>query len=265
MVTHGVPGIKHPLEVVETVLEVADLAWNAVEHHRKAAAESRHSPDAEEVDCLRSENLRLRALLVENLHLLQDLSGSPALATDCPPDLYSRLEAVVDSSKFLGQLEHQKSTMTPNNFPFSKATGADLHLVEVLINADQDKPSLWVWVTHEMVPSTAEELSGIDDESYVIVDTDQVVDGIANFVARCIISNPNAQKLSPEELHKTVASALGGMSKWEKFEKLWHAGKIIYALSTWGLALAGLYRHRAVFKAAAKGIGATSKVVLKAL
>ncbi|XP_068641572.1 uncharacterized protein [Aristolochia californica] len=266
MARHGVHGIKHPLEVVETVLEVADLTWNAMEHHRKAAGESKHLPDGEEVDCLKSENLRLRALLEENLHLLQELSGSPAFRKDCPPDLYSRLEAAVNSSKFLGQLENHASTISSNNnFPFSKATGADLHLVEVLINADQDKPSLWVWVTHEMVPSTTEELSGIDDESYVIVDMDQVVDGLANFVARCIISNPKAQKLSPEELHKTVARALGGLSKWDKFEKLWHAGQIFYALSTWGLALAGLYRHRAILKAAAKGIGTTSKVVLKAI
>lgn len=48
-------------------------------------------------------------------------------------------------------------------------------------------------MTEEMVPSNVEERSGIDNDSYVVVTEEHVVDGVANFMAKCIISNPKAQ------------------------------------------------------------------------
>lgn len=44
-----------------------------------------------------------------------------------------------------------------------------------------------------MVPSNVEERSAIDQENYVVVSEESVVDGVANFMARCVVSNPNAQ------------------------------------------------------------------------
>ena len=64
---------------------------------------------------------------------------------------------------------------------------------EILIKVDGEEPSWWVWVTDEMLPSNVEEWSGIDDEKYVVVSEEHVVDGVANFMARCIMSNPKAQ------------------------------------------------------------------------
>ena len=64
---------------------------------------------------------------------------------------------------------------------------------EILLNVDQEGTSWWVLVTDSMVPGTNEERSGIDDEDYVIVCEEHVVDGVANFLARCIVSNPKLQ------------------------------------------------------------------------
>uniref|UniRef100_A0A1D1YKX7 Dihydrodipicolinate synthase n=1 Tax=Anthurium amnicola TaxID=1678845 RepID=A0A1D1YKX7_9ARAE len=267
--------IGHPLEVVETVLEVADVAWNAYEHHRHRqgrppSAPSDDKPEeegGEELSLLRSENRRLRGLLADNLALLQGISESPSFSKDCPPDLYLRLVAAVDSSRFLNQLKtrHQESTAAHDDgFPFQKVTGEDSKTVDIMVNVGNGEPSLWVWVTEEMVPGTVEELSEIDNENYVIITEENVVDGIANFMARCILANPKSRGLTPEELQKTVANALGSMNDWCKLTKVWHAGKLLYCLSTWGIALAGLYRHRAIVKAAARGVGASGKLILKA-
>ncbi|KAJ6307013.1 hypothetical protein OIU78_022166 [Salix suchowensis] len=149
-------------------------------------------------------------------------------------------------------------------FPFKEATVDDMQLVEVLINVDEKEPSRWVWVTEDMVPSNDEERSGIDDENYVVVTEERVVDGVAHFMAKCIVANPKAQNLTPEELQKILAKALVGVSKLEKVFGIWHAGTMFYTLGTWGLTLAGLYRSRAVLRLAAQGIHTTSKVVLKA-
>ncbi|GAB4844895.1 hypothetical protein Ancab_038286 [Ancistrocladus abbreviatus] len=265
----------HALEAAITVMEVAEVAWSAVEHFHHQHdhnQETRTAPNCclspEELDALRSENKRLRELLEQNLKLLQNLSESSCLLNDCPPDLHDRLFAAVESNRFLSQLEslHGASVNgTGNEFPFKEPTEADLDCAEIIVNVDQEEPSWWVWITDDMVPGTIEERSGIDDDNYIIVCEEHVVDGVANFIAKCVLSNPNARKLTPEELQKTVARSLGGISKFEKMLNIWHAGKLFYALSTWGLALTGLYKSRAVLKLAAKGVHTTSHIVLKAL
>lgn len=70
---------------------------------------------------------------------------------------------------------------------------ADVEKAEVLVNVDHEKPSWWVWVSEDIVPSNLEEKSGIDNENYMIVSEEHVVDGVANFMAKCVLANPNSQ------------------------------------------------------------------------
>ncbi|XWS25156.1 hypothetical protein CRYUN_Cryun27aG0046400 [Craigia yunnanensis] len=268
-------GGHEAVEVAKTVLEVADVAWTAMERCHHLHHNHNHEDDSpenhdnskleKELETLKSENQRLRNHLEQNLKLLNNLLESPAILNDCPPDLYARLVSTVDSKDFLTRLKSLKESNTKIEFPFMEATGDDMHSAEILINVDQKEPSWWVWVTDEMAPSNVEEWSGIDDENYIVVSEEHVVDGVANFMAKCILSNPNAQTLTPEELQKTLLKALGSVNKLEKVLGIWHAGKMFYTLSTWGLALVGLYRTRTVLKLAAMGIHTTSKVVMRAL
>lgn len=84
------------IEVAKTVLEVADVAWTAMEcrhhhhqtsHEQEGALESKCASSGDELEAMRLENRRLRNLLEQNLKLLQDLSESPCLYNDCPPDV----------------------------------------------------------------------------------------------------------------------------------------------------------------------------------
>ncbi|KAH1122951.1 hypothetical protein J1N35_006111 [Gossypium stocksii] len=264
-------GGHEAVEVAKTVLEVADVAWTALEcshhlHHHHDAPHNLHNSELQkELETLKSENRRLRNQLEQNLKLLNNLSESPVLLNDCPPNLYARLVSTVDSTDFLTRLKSLNESDIKIEFPFKEATGDDKHSAEVLINVDQKEPSWWVWVTDEMVPSNVEEWSGIDDENYIVVSEEHVVDGVANFMAKCLLSNPKAQTLTPEELQKTMLKALEGVSKLEKVLSIWHAGKMFYVLSTWGLTLAGLYKSRTIVKLAAMGIHTTGKVVMRVL
>ena len=76
------------VEVAKTVIEVADVAWMALEktHHHQHQEQNTATLD-EELESLRSENRRLKNLLEQNLKLLQNLSESPSLSHDCPPDV----------------------------------------------------------------------------------------------------------------------------------------------------------------------------------
>ncbi|KAD7478542.1 hypothetical protein E3N88_01678 [Mikania micrantha] len=272
------------VESAKTVLEVAEVAFKAVEFshnhplHYKSAHQQKYGDKNDgteplevkekELEALRLENQRLRELLEENLKLLQNISESPYLLEDCPSDLHTRIMDTVESPKFLSQLKtlHKDSIDgIPGRFLFEDATGIDLQVDEILINVGCEEPSLWIWVSDEMVNGNVEEKSGIDNENYVVISQEQVVDGIAHFMARCILLNPKAKNLTPEEMQKKLTKALGGMSKFEKVLEIWHAGQIFYLMATWGLALAGLYQSRAVLRAAARGVHATSKLAMRAL
>ncbi|KAL3504154.1 hypothetical protein ACH5RR_033995 [Cinchona calisaya] len=267
------------LEVAKTVLEVADVAWTAMEcchhynhpHHHQETTPSdpplnpeKITEEEKELESLQSENQRLRILLERNLKLLENISQSPSLLQNCPSDLNDRIISAVNSRSFLNKLE-SNSGCTGCKFPFNEASDVDLETAGILINIDQKEPSWWVWVTDEMTPNNIEEQSEIDNENYVVVNEEHVVDGVANFMAKCILSNPKAKELSPQELQKALTNALGGVNKVDKMFHIWSAGKMFYTLSTWGLALAGLYNTRAILKLAALGVHTSSKVVLKAL
>ncbi|XP_057728853.1 uncharacterized protein LOC130944522 [Arachis stenosperma] len=270
---------REAVEVAKTVLEVADVTFAAVEyghhylHHKHHNAAAQEPPaancpsDEEELQSLRSENRRLRNLLEQNLKLLQNLSESPSFLNNCPSDLHDRLVSTVESDEYLAKLKllQQEGFNGAMQFPFKEATEFDHDCADILINVDSQQPSWWVWVTDDLEPSNSEERSGIDDESYIVISEEHVVDGVANFMARCILSNPKALKLSPEQLQKVLSKVLAGTSKLETVFNIWEAGKLFYALSTWGLALAGLYKSRAVLRVAAKGIHSGSKLALKAL
>ncbi|KAI3808322.1 hypothetical protein L1987_24271 [Smallanthus sonchifolius] len=263
------------IESAKTVLEVAEVAFKAVEfshdhplrykhkHPQKSGDENERTQPLEvkepELEALRSENQRLRDLLEQNLKLLQNISESPCLLEDCPPDLHTRIMDTLESPKFLGQLKtlHKDSV---DGIP-----GMDLQVDEILINVGCEEPSWWIWVSDEMVHGNVEEKSGIDNENYVVIRQEQVVDSIASFMARCVMLNPKAKSLTPEEMQKKLTKALGGMSKFEKLLEIWEAGQIFYLMATWGLALAGLYQSRAVLRVAARGVHATSKAAMRVL
>ncbi|XP_071709655.1 uncharacterized protein [Rutidosis leptorrhynchoides] len=103
----------------------------------------------------------------------------------------------VESPNFLSHLKTLRDESV-NEIP-----GLDLRVDEIMINVGCEEPSLWIWVSDEMVHGNAEEKSGIDNENYVVITQEQVVDGIANFMARCVLLNPKAKNLTPEEMQRS--------------------------------------------------------------
>lgn len=86
MVGHG----HGPMEVAMTVMEVAEVAWSAMEmrhHNHQHHSDHDSPPPNHDLESIRMENRRLRSLLQKNLELLHDLSHSPLLSKDCPPDV----------------------------------------------------------------------------------------------------------------------------------------------------------------------------------
>lgn len=64
---------------------------------------------------------------------------------------------------------------------------------EVSVKLDNEETSWWVLIPQEITPEYFEEVSAIDNEEYVIINEENVVDGISDFVARCILRHPKSK------------------------------------------------------------------------
>ncbi|OEL28539.1 hypothetical protein BAE44_0010443 [Dichanthelium oligosanthes] len=301
---------KIPLEVAHTLVEIAEVARYAYNHRPGHHVADDGDPDklpagadgggcaSEEAERLREENAMLRARLADDLSLLRELHGAPCVSKECPPDLYNRLMAAVNNASFLAHLEKLQDESAcqhaelssgnlkePNSLPFSALIEPEVEIGDIPDKMGNGKKGSWVLVACDKAGANLEEISGIDNENYVIINEDDIVDGIATFVARCILEDPKSKSLSPAQLQKgmsilhtalklnitpvnscpAVAKALDSMKARWRWSTFWEAGQIIYILTTWGITLAGLYKSRHVLKVAAKGAAVSARFVMKAL
>jgi hypothetical protein len=268
---------KIPLEVAHTLVEIAEVARYAY-HHRPGYHVAQDGdlitppPGAdggggasEEAARLREENAMLRARLADDLALLRELHGAPCVSKECPPDLYNRLLAAVNNASFLAHIEKLQDETACQHAELSSGNMTEVDVGDIPDKMGDGKKGSWVLVACDTAGAHLEEISGIDDENYVIINEDDIVDGLATFVARCILEDPKSKSLSPAQLQKAVAKALDSMKARWRWSTFWEAGQIIYILTTWGITLAGLYKSRHVLKVAAKGAAASARFVMKAL
>ncbi|KAJ1294002.1 hypothetical protein BS78_01G112800 [Paspalum vaginatum] len=268
---------KIPLEVAHTLVEIAEVARYAYHHcpgqHPGQDGDASTLPSGadgggsygEEATRLREENAMLRARLADDLMLLRELHGAPSVSKECPPDLNNRLLAAVNNASFLAHLEKLQDESERQHTELSSGNMTEVEVGEIPDKMGNGKKGSWVFVACDTAGTNLEEISGIDDENYVIINEDDIVDGIASFVARCILEDPKSKSLSPAQLQKAVAKALDSMKTRWRWSTFWEAGQVIYILATWGITLAGLYKSRHVLKVAAKGAAVSARFVMKTL
>lgn len=277
-----VSGHVPDLEVIGRVAEVADLAWNAFErHHEHKESVTIHERCVkleEELALKRSENERLKACLEEfcknvqqfkQLHNSSQSSCGDALAggcqyaelENCPSDLYERLRSTVDSPNFLAKLQtsHNDESATSKDLANMGIEG------DILANTNHKDPNMWVWVPDDMATRKVEERCELDNEGYIVITEEDLVDGIATFVANYIVSNSQAKKMTPEQLRKVLSDVLESMYRRNTIKKLWDASKFMYTATTWGITFIGFYRHPFLLKAAMKAVLLSGRILLKAL
>ncbi|CAI9111640.1 OLC1v1011903C1 [Oldenlandia corymbosa var. corymbosa] len=59
-------------------------------------------------------------------------------------------------------------------------------------------------------------MNEIETEDYVIVNEGEVVEGIENFIAQCVVLDPKARDLAPGKLQKAITKTMVVESKVEK-------------------------------------------------
>ncbi|RWR92492.1 RING finger protein 214 isoform 1 [Cinnamomum micranthum f. kanehirae] len=104
-----------------------------------------------------------------------------------------------------------------------------------------------------------------DQDGYVLVGQEDIVDGIACFMAAYLLSLKQSKELTPNQLQEALSKTFSQKKKRGKLRKAWDGSKIIYNVASWSATAIGIYQNPALFKAASVAFWTSCHVVSKLL
>ncbi|XP_011016900.1 PREDICTED: uncharacterized protein LOC105120421 isoform X4 [Populus euphratica] len=109
------------------------------------------------------------------------------------------------------------------------------------------------------------ENDGSDQEDYVLVQQEDIVEGIACFMAAYLLSLKQTKDLAPAQLQEALSKTFSVKKKKGKLRKAWDGSKVIYNAASWGATAIGLYQNPVLFRAASKAFWTSCHVISKLL
>lgn len=104
-----------------------------------------------------------------------------------------------------------------------------------------------------------------DEEDYVLVRQDDIVDGIACFMAAYLLSLKKTKDLTPNQLQDALSKTFSVKKKKGKLRKAWDGSKVIYNVASWGATAIGIYQNPVILRAATNAFWTSCQVISKLL
>ncbi|KAK8677564.1 hypothetical protein V6N13_143095 [Hibiscus sabdariffa] len=92
----------------------------------------------------------------------------------------------------------------------------------------------------------------LGQEDYVLVRQEDIVEGIACFMAAYLMSLKQTKDLSPNQLQQALSKTFSLKKKKGKLRKAWDGSKVIYNVASWGATAIGVYQNPLLVRAASK-------------
>ncbi|KAI3447110.1 hypothetical protein Pfo_003775 [Paulownia fortunei] len=133
------------------------------------------------------------------------------------PPFYGLLKSRVECADFLKKLENAQASL-PENIA--------------------EESSSWDMVSeNDLWEGGNVEL---DPEDYVLVGQEDIMDGIASFMAAYLLSLKQTKDLTPNQLQAALSKTFSIKKKKGKLRKAWDGSKVIYNVASWGATAIGL-------------------------
>ncbi|KAB2628816.1 hypothetical protein D8674_033611 [Pyrus ussuriensis x Pyrus communis] len=170
--------------------------------------------------------------------------GSTSSLADCEADeLCNLLKSRVECPDFLQKLESAHASV-PQNIPAEEGNSWDL----------VSENDLW-----------EDEDSKFGEEDYVLVRQEDIVEGIACFMAAYLLSLKQTKELTPNQLQKALSKTFSVKNKKGKLRKAWDGSKVIYNVASWGATAIGIYQNPVIIRVATKAFWTSCQVISKFL
>ncbi|XP_014498521.1 uncharacterized protein LOC106759720 isoform X1 [Vigna radiata var. radiata] len=215
-----------PLRVKRKTLEAVLLqCQRALELINAASPSSSASSEVEEEDCV------------------ADSEAEAIASTDPLADqLRNMLKSRVECPAFLQKLECAQASVSQNIY--EEGNSWDLIGENDLWEGQRDD---------------------LDQEDYVLVRQEDVVEGIACFMAAYLLSIKQTKDLTPIQLQDALSKTFSVKKKKGKLRKAWDGSKVIYNVASWGATAIGIYQNPVIITAATKAFWTSCHVISKLL
>ncbi|KAL6496540.1 hypothetical protein OROGR_029798 [Orobanche gracilis] len=159
----------------------------------------------------------------DNIHgefdVSQDSDGTLSTIGSCNTDtteFYGLLKSRVESPDFLQKLENAHASL-PENIA---EEGSSWDMVS--------ENDIWEGGNFEL-----------DPEDYVLVGQEDIMDGIASFMAAYLLSLKQTKDLTPSQLQAALCKTFSVKKRTGKLRKAWDGSKVIYNVASWGATAVG--------------------------
>ncbi|KAK4571893.1 hypothetical protein RGQ29_030337 [Quercus rubra] len=109
------------------------------------------------------------------------------------------------------------------------------------------------------------ESDELEKEDYVLVRQEDIVEGIACFMAAYLLSLKQTKDLTPNQLQDALSKTFSVKKKKGKLRKAWDGSKVIYNVASWGATAIGIYQNPVILRAATKAFWTSCHVISKLL
>ncbi|KAL8145432.1 uncharacterized protein LOC141706977 [Apium graveolens] len=155
-------------------------------------------------------------------------------------ELCSLLKSRVESPDFLEKLESAQVSVPQNTF---------------------EEGSTWDMINEKDVWESG--CINSEEEDYVLVRQEDIVDGIACFMAAYLLSLKQTKDLTPNQLQDALSKTFSLKKKKGKLRKAWDGSKVIYNVASWGATAIGIYQNPALLRAASAAFWTSCNVISK--
>ncbi|XP_010521050.1 PREDICTED: uncharacterized protein LOC104800042 isoform X2 [Tarenaya hassleriana] len=108
-----------------------------------------------------------------------------------------------------------------------------------------------------------EKSTGQPEEDYVLVRQEDIVDGIANFMATYLSSLKQTKDLTPDQLQKALGRMFSVKKRKGKLRRAWDGSKVAYNVASWSATVIGIYQNPVILRVASKAFWASCQVISK--
>ncbi|KAL5558529.1 hypothetical protein UlMin_034740 [Ulmus minor] len=109
------------------------------------------------------------------------------------------------------------------------------------------------------------ENSDLNEDDYVLVRQEDIVEGIACFMTAYLMSLKQTKDLTPNQLQDALSKTFSVKKKKGKLRKAWDGSKVIYNVASWGATAIGIYQNPVIIRAASTAFWTSCHVISKLL
>ncbi|KAL6583518.1 hypothetical protein OROMI_005596 [Orobanche minor] len=148
-------------------------------------------------------------------------------------EFYGLLQSGVECADFLKKLENAKASAA--SLPGNIAVGT----ITIVFNMGKDAEEQSSWDIVDENDLWDDGNVELDSEDYVLVGQEDIMDGIASFMAAYLLSLKQTRDLSPNQLQAALSKTFSLKKKKGKLRKAWDGSKVIYNIASWGATAIG--------------------------